>query len=688
MENETIGKIQLKYEHYSGEDLYCDGNVEDELLSIVQTYSEVEYPKVIEERKSWPILYHLSAQRENIVDWLPLDTNMKVLEIGSGCGAITGVLARRCSRVDCVELSRKRSLINAYRHEGYENICINVGNFRDIEPTLDKDYDCIFLIGVFEYAQSYIGSKTPYEDFLKIISKHKRKNGRIVIAIENRYGLKYWAGCREDHLGTYFSSLECYKDGGGVRTFSKKGLENICKRVGINEYSFYYPYPDYKFMTTLFSEKRLPIKGELYNNIRNFDRDRLVLFDEKAAFDGLIDEEQFPFFSNSYLMIIGDEVETEYARYSNDRAPEYQLCTQSDGKTVKKRALYKNAGSIHIANMKKSYELLSARYSGSKLNICSCDYDAESVSVTFPYIKGRQLSEYFDELVVNGDEAGFAALFEEYMKRIDHGADRQVADYDLVFSNILVTADVMKDAWTVIDYEWTEYRSVPTKDIAFRALYCYLLEDEARNKFNYELTFKLLSMTPEETEILRDREAAFQKEVTGKMLSMGELRELFGGALIGMDAIAGTDLSTAMNGSVQVYLDSGAGFNEEESFFVDERYDSRGDIDFTLSLEPSTVRLRIDPMMDNCMTVIHSIVLNGEPLKLTDNKRIYINGRKTGTDTGVLAIFYYDDPNIVIELKDKVRSTGNELHVSMTSVRISGDMTDMLKNEVSKRIRF
>ncbi|MCR5398512.1 MAG: class I SAM-dependent methyltransferase [Lachnospiraceae bacterium] len=688
MENETIGKIQLNYDHYSGADLYCDGAVEDELLSIVQTYSEVEYPKVIEEKKSWPVLYHLSSQRENIVDWLPIDKSMKVLEIGSGCGAITGALARKAGTVDCVDLSRKRSLINAYRHEGYDNICINVGNFADIEPTLGKDYDYVLLIGVFEYGQSYIDSKTPFEDFLKIVCKHRAKNGRVVIAIENRYGLKYWAGCREDHLGTYFSSVECYKDGGGVRTFSEKGLTDICKRVGIDDYHFYYPYPDYKFMTSLFSKKRLPIKGELYNNIRNFDGDRLLLFDEKAAFDGIIAEEQFPFFSNSYLMIIGDEAPVTFARYSNDRAPEYQLCTEMEGDVVRKRAIYKNAGSIHIANMKKSYELLNGRYNGSKLKICPCEYDSEAVTVTFPFIKGRQLTEYFDELVRNGDEKGFSELFEEYIRRIDHGSDKPVADYDLVFSNILVDGDVMKDPWSVIDYEWTEYRQVATKDLAFRALYCYLLEDESRNKFNYELTFKLLSLTPEESEMLRDREAAFQKQVTGKLLSMGELRELIGGAVIGMDSISGVDASAGLKNSVQIYVDTGAGFNEEESYFTDESYDSRGDIDFNLTLDSNTVKLRIDPMMDYCMTEIHSLVLNGEPLKLTDNKRVYINGKKTGTDSGVLAIFYYDDPCIVIELKDKVRSTGNELHVSMTTTKLTESMTQLLKSEVSKRIRF
>ena len=67
---EKVGKITLDYTHYPGEDFYCDGVVEQEILDIVKKYSPLEYPKIIEERKSWPILYHLSTLRENIVDWL------------------------------------------------------------------------------------------------------------------------------------------------------------------------------------------------------------------------------------------------------------------------------------------------------------------------------------------------------------------------------------------------------------------------------------------------------------------------------------------------------------------------------------------------------------------------------------------------------------------------------------------
>ena len=116
-----------------------------------------------------------------------------------------------------------------------------------------------------------MGTDRPFEEFLQIVMKHLAPGGRVVIAIENKYGLKYFAGCKEDHLGTWFSGIENYADGGYVRTFSRQGLEKIFDACGVKDYSFYYPYPDYKFMTTLYSDKRLPGKGELSNNLRNYD---------------------------------------------------------------------------------------------------------------------------------------------------------------------------------------------------------------------------------------------------------------------------------------------------------------------------------------------------------------------------------------------------------------------------------
>ena len=42
MKTEQIGKVNLDLTYYSGDDMYCDGAVEDDLLKIARDYAEVE----------------------------------------------------------------------------------------------------------------------------------------------------------------------------------------------------------------------------------------------------------------------------------------------------------------------------------------------------------------------------------------------------------------------------------------------------------------------------------------------------------------------------------------------------------------------------------------------------------------------------------------------------------------------
>lgn len=659
---EEIGKIKLDLTHYPGEDLYCDGEIEDELLAIARDCAAVEYQRIIEERKSWEILYHFSPLRENIVEWLPINRTMKVLEVGSGCGAITGAFSRKAGEVTCVELSKKRSLINAYRHMDADNVTIHVGNFQDVEPDLPCDYDYICLIGVFEYAQAYIGSETPYEDFLKIIKKHLKPSGHIVIAIENKFGLKYWAGCQEDHLGAYFAGIEDYPEGGVVRTFTKDGLLAIAKRCGFLETQMYYPYPDYKFMTTLYSDRRLPKCGELSNNNRNFDRDRLQLFDEKRVFDSVIREGQFSLFSNSYLLLLGPSLSEEYVKYSNDRKADFQIKTvqrsSGFGPIIEKHPLSKEAGK-HIEDTVRAYEKLSERYRGSLLAVNEVELERTAENIPYimiKFLKGKTLEEILDERLEKEDVEGFQTLFDEYVKRISVGEEQEIADYDIIFANIIVEQDdngcyKLDNTWHLIDCEWTFERTIETREIAFRAIYCYLLEDEKRNKLNVDLIMDKLKIEQTEAEQYRRQEMKFQKYVTGKQLSMAELREAIGKKCYPLAVICEGLQERSADDRIQIYEDTGNGFHEEQSFFPEEDGEqlvrsAEGMVELSVKIGRGRSALRIDPGSSACLIWVKQIVWNGEAVPLK-GKHLQMNGFRIGED---VYAFPTDDPNITLSL--------------------------------------
>ena len=669
-----IGKIKLNLKHYPGEDLYCDGAIEDELLEIARDYSTVEFQRIIEEKKSWPVLYHLSALRENIVEWLPIDKKMKVLEIGAGCGAITGALAAKAGEVTCIDLSKKRSMINAYRHVDCDNVMIHVGNFQDVEPDLPCDYDYICLIGVFEYAQAYIQSETPYEDFLNIIKKHVKPQGHIVIAIENKFGLKYWAGCKEDHLGTYFSGLEDYPDGGVVRTFTKDGLLAIARKCGCEETSMYYPYPDYKFPTSIYSDAYLPKVGELSSNLRNFDRERLQLFDEKKVFDSIIRENQFPLFSNSYMLVLGPKLPIEYVKYSNDRADAFRIKTilkeDTAGKRIEKHPL-SDAAQNHIRKTYEAYAKLDERYRGGELSINRCKLEQsgqEGAYLSLEYLTGTSLTELLDEKLESGDWKGFQALFEEYVRKISYREEEPVADYDLIFANILVSAD---NTWNVIDYEWTFNRPIETKEIAFRAVYCYLLENEKRNKLNLDLITEKLGITQVDMEQYRKQEMDFQKYVTGKCKSMAEIREDIGYPVYTVEAFIEGQLAAVKKDRVQIYEDTGKGFREEQSFFLEENDEqvqrmADGSMELNVPVAGGRSALRIDPCSDYCIVSIKQLLWNGEAVAWK-GKQVQTNGTKVGEQTYVFAT---KDPNITVSLLGRKNEQTNLLQVSLEVTRL------------------
>lgn len=673
---EHIGKITLDYSKYPGEDFYCDGTVEDEILEIVKNLSPVEYAAAIEEKKSWPILYHLSPLRENIVEWIPMEPDTKVLEVGSGCGAITGALARKAGSVTCVDLSKKRSLINAYRHSDCDNVTIHVGNFKDIEPDLPTDYDYICLIGVFEYGQSYIGGDTPFEDFLKILLPHLKKNGRIVIAIENKYGLKYFAGCKEDHLGTYFSGIENYQAEDGVRTFSRKGLERIFAKCGVKESHFYYPYPDYKFMTTLYSDAYLPGKGELSNNLRNFDRDRMLLFDEKSAFDGMVEDGLFSVFANSYVAVIGDGFDIKYVKYSNDRAPQYRIKTvitrNKTGETgVCKHPLTEEARE-HVCQMAVAYENLQKRYQGGKLGINQCTLveDGNEVYAAFEFVVGRPLSELMDECLEKGDLEGFHKYFEEYVERVGYREEEPVADFDLIFANILVQGD----DWTLIDYEWTFGKTIETRELAFRAIYCYLLEDERRNALNLDRILEKLQITEQEAENYRKQEMDFQQFVTGKQMSMAQIRDCLGGELLEPKKWVHRFKATEGILRVQIYEDQGDGYSEEHSRFLPDAYLDEEQVEFTLTVSGNVRQLRIDPALCPCVCKLQELTFNGAAVPLQDKKVFVTNGKlmksSEGDKNSPSVVFPTEDPNMNLQVGELAPKAENILYVRMEVVRL------------------
>lgn len=120
MEKEKLGNVLF----YSAKCGQCRGQCEEEtqqlddrlLEEIVLGSREEDYHSRITAAKSWTVMYQLAESRANIVKWLHLPRQAKVLELGAGCGTITSALLKKGAVVTCQEENAHYARLNALRH--------------------------------------------------------------------------------------------------------------------------------------------------------------------------------------------------------------------------------------------------------------------------------------------------------------------------------------------------------------------------------------------------------------------------------------------------------------------------------------------------------------------------------------------------------------------------------------------
>jgi Methyltransferase domain len=205
--------------------------------------------------RDWPSLYHLTPYRATILDALGLRTrDASVLELGAGCGAVTRWLGERFDAVHALEGSLARARVARERTRDLAGVQVTAANFFDLD--FAHAYDLTTLIGVLEYSHLYHPEfrHDPWRaarSNLELARSSLRDEGMLVIAIENKFGLKYLAGAHEDHAGKQFEGIVGYPNRSSAVTWSAAELERLVLEAGFEGCDFYLAFPDYKLARTI-----------------------------------------------------------------------------------------------------------------------------------------------------------------------------------------------------------------------------------------------------------------------------------------------------------------------------------------------------------------------------------------------------------------------------------------------------
>ena len=400
------------------------------------------------------------VQSPNILNWYPFNKKQKVLEIGIKSEELTSFLKQKCSKVQ------------------------RVSKIDELENIMEK-FDIIILIEINNC------KKLTLKNLIRKLESFLEVDGKILLAVDNKFGLKFWNGNPENIFEKKFTSLIGYNnEPEKIETYTKKYIETILKEMGYNT-RFYYPLPDYKLPNVIFTDEQLPVYNSIDKYNPYFLKNSDILFNEIDVFREILktNKEMFTFFANSFLVEItkGECDKTyKYISFNNMRKKEYQLITKISDSYVEKQIANEEAIE-HYNNIKNNLRILQEN------GIKTLDY-IDDERIKSRYVEQKYLLDnIITEKLEKGQVQEFESIINNYIKAITIEPYKE-NDYDkTVFGkygievenkNIVQNLNFMKNGlWDMtftncflmdnqfyfFDQEWNE-PNLPVEYILYRSI--------------------------------------------------------------------------------------------------------------------------------------------------------------------------------------------------------------------------
>ncbi len=299
------------------------------------------------------VFFHLSPMRQSILNWYPFETGATLLEVGGGMGALTGLFCRRLARVVSVEARQCLAKAAHIRHGACDNLTVVNGDICHLPggAGLPDAYDYIVALD------------PPALDgaFLSRLAQLLKPHGRLLLAAENRFALRYWCGKKSRETGQPYDGLA---GNGGL--LSRRECARRLASAGFAGQKWYSPLTDHWFTDEVYSDAKQPnrfLNTRFSPYVENDDSLQLY---EGALYEDAIDGGAFPFLCNAYLVEARARqsdacCDVDYAALTTYRAPDKCFATTVHaGGTVRKTAL-RPQGVERLAALAHNHAALRAR---------------------------------------------------------------------------------------------------------------------------------------------------------------------------------------------------------------------------------------------------------------------------------------------------------------------------------------
>lgn len=287
----------------------------------------------------------------------------------------------------------------------------------------EQQYDYIVAIHTFET------TKEPYK-LLHKCKKHLKSDGKLLLAVDNRLGLRYFCGDRDPFTGRNFDGVEDYRRVSSVdrdqlegRVYDKVTVEQYLEKAGFVNRQCFSVFPSIDAPQLFYAQDYLPEEELSIRYFTHYTHPDTVFLEEAYLYDGLVKNNMFHQMANGYLFecaLENIECATKNVKHitlSMDRGESAAMATIiCNDEMVIKKALY-SQGVNGLQSLKRNHEDLKSH------GIAVVDGKLEADTYIMPYIKAEIGTKHLQNLLRRDKEA-FIHEMDAFREVILHSSEQ------------------------------------------------------------------------------------------------------------------------------------------------------------------------------------------------------------------------------------------------------------------------
>ena len=293
-------------------------------------------------------------------------------------------------------------------------------------PVASGSYDFVVAVNVISYAHSPAAMLRQARGLL-------HPKGRLLLAADNRLGIRYFCGDRDTYTWKTYDGIENYthlrpweRASMEGRSYAMAELEGFLEEAGFGRRRFYSVFPRLENPQLLLAHGYIPNEGLDIRLFPEYNSPETVFLLEEELYPSLLENGLLHAMANGFFVecpISGSFHPADQVTLSGERGPENAMATiLKQGGTVEKRALYP-AGQARIRRLYENNCYLTEQ------GVAMIPGEIHGEAFVMPYVPGIPANDYLRGLLATDKETFLAKLdelWESILNSSEHAGPDEV----------------------------------------------------------------------------------------------------------------------------------------------------------------------------------------------------------------------------------------------------------------------